>query len=60
MGCLVAASVVQYLDGGFPSVAANPELFAERGQLKAWRRSGHMSPSMEWQLRRLEGRGVFA
>ncbi len=60
MGCLVATRVVQYLNGGFPRVAANPELFAERNQLDAWRRSGDMSPSMEWQLRRLEGRGVFA
>ncbi len=60
MGCLVARGVVQYLNGGGPSVAANPELFAERGQLDAWRRSGDMSPSMEWQLRRLEGRGVWA
>lgn len=59
MGCLVAASVTQYLNGGFPSVAANPELFAERNQLDAWRHSGEMSPSMEWQLRRLEGRGIF-
>lgn len=60
MGCLVARGVVQYLNGGFPSVAANPELLAERGQLDAWRHSGDMSPSMEWQLRRLEGRGVWA
>ncbi len=44
----------------FPSVAANPELFGERNQLDARRRSGDMAPSMEWQLRRLEGRGVFA
>ncbi len=59
MGQLVATSVVQYLNGGFPSVAANPELLAANGQLDAWRRSGDMSPSMEWQLRRLEGRGVW-